>query len=173
MIKKEELLKIGRFSKPHGVKGELSILTEMDLFDNLEDPYIVCDIDGIMVPFFIEEYRYKGNSVILVKLEYVNSEESAHEFVSRDVYFPLSAMSDEDLEEQMTWDNFIGYTVTDTENGILGEITGIDESTMNILFQIDSQGKELLFPVAEELITGVDHKGKQLSVTSPEGLLDL
>lgn len=173
MIKQEEVVKIGRFAKPHGVKGEISLITESDVFEESEDPYIVCDIDGILVPFFIEEYRYKSNSVTLVKLECVDSEESAREFTGRDVYYPLEDMPEEDHITDVTWDSFIGYSVTDVEHGLLGEVTRVDESTMNVLMHIDYQGTELLFPAAEELIVDVDHPHKKITVALPAGLLEL
>jgi len=173
MIKKEDVFKIGRFAKPHGVKGELSLLTTSDLFDEAENPYLICDIDGILVPFFIEEYRFKSDSVTLVKLEYVDNEDAAREFVNRDVYYPLSEAHESDLVGDMTWDSFIGYTVTDEKHGLLGRITHVDESTINVLLQIDYKGTELLFPAVEELISDVDHPNKHMSVVLPEGLLDL
>lgn len=174
MIKKEEVFKIGRFAKPHGVKGELALLTNSDVFDEVDDLYIVCDIDGILVPFFVEEYRYKSEAVVLVKLEYVNSEEVAREFVNLDVYFPLDAVEEtDDLVGDMTWDSFIGYTVTDEKQGLLGKVVNVDESTINVLLKIDYKGEELLLPAVEELITDVDHPGKQMTVSLPEGLLDL
>lgn len=174
MIKQDEVFKIGRFAKPHGIKGELALLTSSDVFDDVEeDLYVVCDIDGIFVPFYIEEYRYKGDAVILVKLEYVNNEESAREFTNRDVYFPLDAVEESDLVGDMTWDSFIGYKVIDKQNGELGSIVDVDESTINVLLKIAYKGEELLLPAVEELITDVDHTDKLMTVSVPEGLLDL
>ena len=66
--RQEEVFKIGQFAKPHGIKGELSLLTQCDLFEETDDPYIVCEMDGILVPFFVEEYRYKSESVLLLTL---------------------------------------------------------------------------------------------------------
>ncbi len=173
MIKEEEVFKIGRFAKPHGVKGELSLLTNSEVFDEAEDPYLVCSIDGILVPFFIEGYRYKSDSVVLVKLEYVDTEEAAREFANLDVFYPLDAVDESDLVGDMTWDSFVGYTVSDAIHGLLGEITSVDESTANVLFEIDYKGEPLLFPAAEELIGSVDPATRQITVRAPEGLLDL
>ncbi|MDH6356632.1 ribosome maturation factor RimM [Parabacteroides sp. PF5-9] len=173
MINQEDTLKIGRFAKPHGVKGELALVTNYDLFEESDDPYLICDIDGILVPFYIEEYRYKGESIILVKLEYVDNEDSAREFINRDVYYPIAAMAADNLSEGITWDNFIGYTVSDKKHGLLGKVIHVDESTINVLLHIDYKGEELLFPAAEELITEIDHPNKQMTVFLPEGLLDL
>lgn len=173
MIKKEEVFKIGQFAKPHGVKGEISLLTTCDLFDDTEDPYVVCEIDGILVPFFVEEYRYKSDNVMLIKLEYVDTEDAAREFVNREVYYPLEGMEEDTLVGDMTWDSFIGYTVKDTREGLLGKITAIDESTINVLLHIDYKGDELLFPAAEELIVDVNHAEKEMTVALPDGLLEI
>ncbi|WP_099463266.1 MULTISPECIES: ribosome maturation factor RimM [Parabacteroides] len=173
MIREEEVFKIGQFAKPHGIKGELALVTNSDVFDDADDPYIVCDIDGILVPFFIEEFRYKSDNVVLLKLECVDNEDAAREFVNRDVYYPLDAVGDDDLAGNMTWDSFIGYTVADEHLGELGEISDVDESTVNVLFKVDYKGRELLFPAVEELITSINHADKHIVVSLPEGLLDL
>lgn len=173
MIKKEDVFKIGQFAKPHGIKGEISLITNSDVFDESDDPYIICEIDGILVPFFIEEYRYKTDTVVLLKLENVDSEQTAREFTNRDVYYSLDLVEDTDLVGDMTWDSFIGYRVSDHRAGELGCVTDVDETTANVLLRIDGQGKEILLPAAEELIVSVDHENKQMVVALPEGLLDL
>lgn len=45
-------------------------------------------MDGILVPFFVEDFRYKTDTVVLVKLEDVNSEEDARMFVGKEVFYP-------------------------------------------------------------------------------------
>ena len=173
MIKAEEVFKIGQFAKPHGIKGELSLVTNSDVLDDSEDPYVVCDMEGILVPFFVEEYRYKTDSVILVKLEGVDSEADARAFVNKEVFYPLDAVDADRLTDEMAWDNFIGYAVTDQHHGYLGTINDVDESTINVLLRIDHEGEELLIPAAEELITDVDHEARSLTVCLPEGFLDI
>lgn len=106
MIKKEDVFKIGQFAKPHGIKGEITLLTTSDVFDDSDDPFIVCEFEGILVPFFIEEYRYKSDSSILVKLENIDSELQAREFSNLEVYYPLDAAVG-DLVGDMTWDSFV------------------------------------------------------------------
>ena len=86
------------------------------------------------MPFFIEEYRYKTDTVMLVKLENVDDEKAAREFTNREVFFPLEDANEEDLVGDMSWDSFIGYTVIDERHGELGKITDVDETTINVLF---------------------------------------
>ena len=66
MIKKEEVYKIGLFNKPHGIHGELQFTFTDDIFDRVDCDYLICLLDGIFVPFFIEEYRFRSDSTALV-----------------------------------------------------------------------------------------------------------
>lgn len=172
MIEREELIKIGRFNKPHGVKGELSFTFTDDVFDRTDCPYIVCEIDGIFVPFFIEEYRFKSDTTALIKLEDVDNETEARPFSLLDVYFPKSYY-DTEAEEEAPGDYFIGFTVVDSELGELGEIVGVDDSTENVLFEIDHAGRELLVPAVDEFVCEIDEENRRLYMNIPEGLLDL
>ena len=83
------------------------MVTNCDLFDDVEDPCIICEIDGILVPFFIEEYRYKTDTVMLVKLENVDDEKAAREFTNREVFFLLEDADEEDLVGDMSWDRCV------------------------------------------------------------------
>ena len=50
MIKEQEVYKIGVIGKAHGVKGELSIQIDDDVFDRVDAEYLVLKLDGIFVP---------------------------------------------------------------------------------------------------------------------------
>lgn len=173
MITEEEVFKIGQFAKPHGIKGEISLITQYDVFDESDDSYIVCKMDGILVPFFIESYRYKGSSTILVKLEGVDSESDARIFSGKDVFCALDKIDKDALPDNILWENFIGYHVTDERYGNIGIVTGVDESTLNILLNINHNGQDILLPAVDEFIIEADNKTHELRVNIPEGLLDL
>ena len=74
MIKEDEVFKIGKFIKPHGIKGEISFAFDNDIFDKADCPYLICLIDGIYVPFFVKEYRFKGAETALITLEDITSD---------------------------------------------------------------------------------------------------
>ena len=137
MIKKDEVFKIGIFNKPHGVKGEISFTFTDDIFDRVECEYLVCLLDGIFVPFFIEEYRFRSDTTALVKLEGVDTSEKARMFTNVEVYFPKKYVGEEeDSDDIPTWNYFIGFKVEDVNHGELGEIVAVDDSTMNVLFAL-------------------------------------
>lgn len=173
MIRKEEVFKIGLFNKPHGVQGELSFTFTDDIFDRTDCEYLVCLMDGILVPFFVEEYRFRSESTALVKLEGVDSAEQARRFTNVEVFFPLSYVS-EDLSDELSWHFFLGYDMWEVHHGRLGILSDVDESTMNVLFIIETEkGEELLVPVCEEFIKDVDQNARKIVLNLPEGLLQL
>lgn len=171
MIKKEEVFKIGVINKPHGVKGEVSFSFTDDIFDRVEDcDYLILMMDGILVPFFWEEYRFKSDNVALVKFEGIDTAERARMFTNVEVYFPKKYMDEQD--EITSWNFFVGFQVNDVRHGALGEIVDVDDATMNVLFVIEKEGEELLLPAHEEFILDLDKKNRVLTVEVPEGLLD-
>lgn len=172
MIKKEDVYKIGVFNKPHGVKGEISFTFTDDIFDRVDCDYLICSMDGIFVPFFIEEYRFRSDTTALVKLEDVDTAEKARMFTNVEVYFPIEH-AEESEESELSWNFFVGFKVEDVHHGELGFITDVDNSTVNTLFVIDRQGEELLVPAQEEFIINMDTKQKKMTVNLPEGLLNI
>lgn len=172
MIRKEEVYKIGLFNKPHGVHGELLFTFTDDIFDRTEGGYVVCLLDGIFVPFFIEEYRFRSDTTALMKLEGVNSEKQARMFTNIEVYFPIKHM--EEIEpEEVTWSFFIGFRMEEVHHGYLGDIEEVDNSTINTLFIVSHGEEELLIPAQEKFIAGIDQKHRVITVDLPEGLLTL
>ena len=55
----------------------------------------------------------------------------------------------------------------------LGEITSYSESGTQILLVMDHQGYEVLFPLIDQIVLGIDKKTNQLVVKLPEGLIDV
>ena len=96
MIKAEEVYKIGRLGKAHGVKGEVSFQFDDDIFDRVDADYLVLDIDGILVPFFMEEYRFRSDTICLVKFKGVDTQQRAQELTGCDVFFPRALAEEGD-----------------------------------------------------------------------------
>jgi len=173
MIKRDELVKIGQIKKPHGIKGELSFNFTDDSFDESDCPFLICEIEGIFVPFRLEEYRFKSDTSALITLKTIDSEEKAKTLTGKDVYFLKKHISEESLNENLTWEYFIGFTLIDERHGKIGVVSAIDESTINTLFIIQTDEKELLIPANNEIITHINEEQKEIFVFLPDGLLEL
>lgn len=161
------------FNKPHGVKGEISFTFTDDVFDRADCEYLVCLLDGIFVPFFIEEYRFRSDTTALVKLEGVDTAEKARMFTNVDVYFPVKYAGEAEEADHYSWNYFVGFKVKDVRHGDLGTIVSVDDSTPNTLFIIENDNKELLMPAQGEFIRKMDNKKRIMTVEVPEGLLNL
>ena len=170
MIKQDDVYKIGRIGKPHGIKGELTMMVEDDVFDRVEGEYLILLIDGILVPFFIEDYRFRSEQSALVKFCDIDTQERASELTGCDVFFPRS-LSDSDDTDTPTWQEAIGYQVADDNSGkTLGTISYIDTSTANTLIELDNG---MLIPAAYEIIKDINTEQRLITMSLPEGLMEI
>ena len=169
MIREEEVYKIGRLGKTHGVRGEISFLFDDDVFDRVDADYLVLEVDGILVPFFIEEYRFKSDANALMKFDGIDTQERARELTGCDVYFPRSLAEGDDGD--ISWSVLVGFDIIDADSGnTIGHIASIDDTTLNILFCLDD-GR--LIPATDDLITAIDQQARTITMHIPEGLLEL
>jgi len=173
MIKREELIKIGQFKKPHGVKGEITFTFTDDSFEDSECPFFISEIDGIFVPFRIVDYRFTSGTAGMVRLKNLDSDLKVRFLSNKDIYFPKRYIVAGTSKDSYTWDYFIGFTLIDEHHGKIGTITDTDESTLNTLFVVETETDEILIPAADEMIVSVDEGKKELQVELPEGLLEL
>ncbi|MBQ7420089.1 MAG: 16S rRNA processing protein RimM [Prevotella sp.] len=168
MIRQEEVYKIGRLGKTHGVKGEISFQFDDDIFDRTDADFLVLEIDGILVPFFMEEYRFRSDSLALVKFCDIDTQQRAAELTGCDVYF-LRSLAEED--DTPTLNSLVGFDLVDAKGGKkVGTIAAIDDSTANVLFELED-GQ--LVPATDDLITQIDVHKKTIIMQIPEGLLDI
>ena len=169
MIKQEEVYRIGRLGKTHGVKGEVSLQFDDDIFDRVDADYLVLELDGILVPFFIEEYRFRSDTVALIKFEDVDTQQRANELTGCDVYFPRALAADDEGEVSLSL--LVGFYLVEANGGTtIGRIAAIDDTTANLLFELED-GR--LIPANDDLIRDIDTKRKTIKMEIPEGLLEL
>lgn len=175
MILKKEISAVGKFQKTHALKGELNAILDIDpeYFEN-GSPLIV-DTDGIYVPYFISSVRPKGSTSFLIKIDGIDSEEEASEFVNKEIYILSKDLTDLVDDEYIHEDELLQYQVIDDATGEkIGRIEGIEDSTANILLIVDN-GEEspVYIPYTEDFIKGIDESEKIIRMQIPDGLLDI
>ena len=169
MIKQEEVYRIGRLGKTHGVRGELSLQFDDDIFDRVDADYLVLELDGILVPFFIEEYRFRSDTVALMKFEDVDTQQRANELTGCDVYFPRALAANDEGDVSLSL--LVGFDLVEANGGTtIGRIAAIDDTTANLLFELEDG---CLIPANDDLIRDIDTKRKTIKMEIPEGLLEL
>lgn len=171
MIERSELIEIGKVVKTHGVDGEVvATIKPADIdFDATE--YLVCDIDGIYVPFFLESYRYKGNGSVILKFDDMDDMADTAVMINSRLYYPKENAGT-DTEHSHVTDTLCGYSIIISGEKI-GKVTSIDGTPENPLFVVEGGAKEYLIPAADDFVLNIDDEAKTLEMELPEGLLEL
>ena len=172
MIREEELHPIGKLTKPHGVKGEISLVTDYELADFSDNcdtaPFIVCNMDGIWTPFFIESYRKKNTTTTFVQFENLSSQESVKILSGKMAYVQSELLPPADNPPA---DSPIGYTIVDEQLGTIGQVISVDDSTLNVLLKVSYMNDSILIPAA--LVTSVQQNHQIMKVSLPEGFFSI
>ncbi len=168
----DSLQRIGRFGKPWGHQGHLTVHLDGCEVDELQGARaLFADIDGQKVPFFPTELREKGRDV-LVKFDDLHDPQAAAFLVGRDLFAPPGHFG-EPMGEAWDTEEFVGLAVQDERHGDLGTVTAIDGTPANPVLVVHKGPQEVLVPLAEDLIVDLDMEARRLVIRTPEGLVDL
>lgn len=173
MIREEDVYRIGRTGKTHGVRGEVTMTFSDDVFDRVDAEYLILSIEGILVPFFLEEYRLRSDETAIVKFCGIDTQEQARQLTNCEVFFPVT-LSDSG-SGKLNMNGLAGFEIRDCiYNKVAGTVCGIDTTTENALFEVrTSDGGKILIPATPELIREIDTDGRTITMDLPEGLLDI
>lgn len=163
MITTEQVISIGRITRTHGKRGEIQCLTANEYWDNAEATFLILSIENILVPFRVLNWRGKGSDSLIFQLDHINDEQSAQQLIGCQAYMLASDLSEEE-ELLPTWQSLTGYRVLDTDQGELGTIIHVDESTINTLITLDN---DQLIPLHEDFIIDIDQENKLLTICLP------
>ena len=165
--------KVGKISKPNGLRGEVNVILEPEAGNHIEpDHPLFIDIDGQRVPFFVEEVELVSRDQAIIKFEFIGSLDEARTVAGCSLYFdpahsPLPVSKADDLN------SVVGYLAYDRDLGELGMVSAYIPHSMNPVFVIDYQGKELLVPAVQDFIEQIDSQRQLLYLILPEGLTSL
>lgn len=163
--------KVGYILKPHGLKGEVTISIDPDApdFDDLKSIFI--EKNNRLIPHFIQEISVRGSKAF-VKFEDIDSPEAATS-ISKCALYLAKSTREKSGRGEFYDDEIIGFEVTDSTEGVLGNITEVVSAGPNKLLSVDHHGKEVLIPINSPFITGVNKSKKRITVTLPEGFLEI
>ncbi|MCC8424421.1 ribosome maturation factor RimM [Mucilaginibacter sp. UR6-11] len=171
-MKIEDCFRIGSILKTKGLKGEVQFYVDFDGLDAISFDAIFVEIAGKLAPFFVESVKYNQNNLAYLYLEDVDTIEKASALVKKDVYLP-NKLKPKKRKAEFTLKDLIDFTAVDENEGELGRITAIHEYPQQLIAAVTYKGCEVLFPLNEEIIVGIDVVKEILTVDLPEGLLDI
>jgi len=166
MNKETHLKKIGFVSKLNGFRGELVIASDDENF--IDEPFLFMKMDGIAVPFFVEDIFEKGGNVI-VKFEDVDDESQGSMYLNKEVFIEQH----EKEKPAISIKDLVNYHIVDASFGDLGPILRIDEFPQQEIAVCEVNEKQILIPLNNDFIDEIDDENRQIMMSLPDGLIDL
>ncbi|MBO4906945.1 MAG: 16S rRNA processing protein RimM [Bacteroidaceae bacterium] len=174
MVHEEDIYSIGYITRTHGVRGEVAFRFTNDVWDRVEADYLFCRIDGLPVPFFLEEWRFRSDDTALLKFEDIDNVDQAQQLIGCEVLFPLALTPSDDNEIELTWPMLRGFKVINNEDQLLGTVDEVYDQTENVLIEVASPNDDsILIPAHEQFIERADHSSRTLYVHVPDELIQL
>ncbi|MBO7595316.1 MAG: 16S rRNA processing protein RimM [Salinivirgaceae bacterium] len=166
----QDFVEVGKIVKTHGVNGE--IIVELDNPAILEDTTepVVLEIEGLRVPFFIEQAKAVSAQRARVQFDCTHTEQRAKTLVGCRVFVSPDLLDNAD-DEFASPTALVGFSVIDKQHGDLGAIQSIDNLNINPIMVVGE--KQTLIPFHPDFVTKIDFRKKQVKVSVPEGLLNI
>lgn len=169
-------VKIGKTTKPHGLKGELKVhIDEAYVEDFLRSKALFLKSGVNFLPHFLKQVR--GGAFLIAHFEEANSRSEAEKLAGREIYLRnTDIIADEDRElvvEELSYAWVKGFTIIDENLGEIGIIKSIEEFPQQEMALVDYREKERMIPLHDRLIVEVNESEKVIKVELPEGLLAL
>ena len=163
---------LGHVTKLHGLNGGVSIHLDVDYpkdYEKLESVFV--ELNNRLVPFFVESLRITKDKAT-VKFEDIDSIEQAQRLIKCRIFLPLAQLPN--LEsDQFYFHEIIGFRVVDKNLGELGLVKTVYDSPNQDLISMDYKDREVLIPIIDEIVLGVDRKESIIHTSLPNGLLDI
>jgi 16S rRNA processing protein RimM len=164
---------LGKIVKKYSFKGELLAKLDTDepaIYENLDAIFI--DLNNTLIPFFVQKSQLHKSDLLRLKFDDIDNEEDAEELLKSDLYLPLELLPK--LEgDKFYFHEIINFQLVDENFGHVGIVTGVNDSTAQALFEVDREGIEILIPINDDFIKKIDRVNKNITVNTPEGLIEL
>lgn len=163
-------LAVGRVSRAHGIKGEVSmeIMTDFpERFETAEWFYIGDEQEA--APYRLESYRWHQQKLLLT-FAGVATRTEAEQLTGQFVQIPIEeAMPLEEGDFYLF--QLIDLEVVTTTQEILGHVTDILETGANDVFVVQNDAQEMLLPDIPDVVKSIDLEQKQIVVELIDGLI--
>ena len=160
------LIRVGRIGKPHGVRGEVTVLVETD-DDSRFQPGAVLHRDAGPDLVVLRSRRHRDQGMI-VAFDSV-PDRNAAEVLRGTVLRAEAAARRPTLPGEFWAADLLGLVAVSPEGTVLGEIGGVESGVgQDRLVVITPEGKRVLIPFVAALV-GEPTEGR-LEITDPGGL---
>ncbi len=165
-MNREPTVVVGRITRPHGLKGELSVLVLSEVEGRFAEGAVVYLEDGRALT--VDSAR-SHRSGLLVKFREVPDRTTAERLARKVLAVPES--SSPELPEGSWWDHqLVGCEVVTESGGALGTVREVIHTAANDVWSAVSDDGETLIPALKDVVVSVDTAGKRIVVREVPGL---
>ena len=160
-------IRIGKITRPHGLKGEFRVYPYTDDVQTFLD-YEKVFIEGVEEPFFIEKSRL-SNRIFICKLRGYDKIEDIEKFVNKFLFIDYLEKRKMEDGEYLVGD-LIGLEVYEDGN-LIGKVDDIlSYPVSDIIKVITTEGKELMIPNIGEFVKKIDIDSQKIEVKLIKGM---
>lgn len=171
-MRKEDTYFLGKITRKHGLSGQVVLKLDTDqpeFYNQLESIFV--EINGLLVPFFIETQKWQKNDTKIIALKNAN-EKMVEQVLGKNVMMPLSTLP-QLTGNQFYYHEIIGFQLLDENEKSFGEIQSVNDQSPQHYFITNLKGKEIVVPIVKDWILNVDRIQKKIQMQLPEGLLEV
>lgn len=171
-MNRDDFFQAGKVIKPSGSSGDviLSFNKEITNLKKTESAFIL--LQGNLIPFFIDRIESRGRNQYLVSFLDVRTGEEVTPLLGASVFLPNSMQPRKRPGKHYDFD-LEGFRVIDRNFGEIGTVSGVLELPMQELLEVSHQGKQILIPLADEIVEELDEHSKTIYIRAPEGLIEI
>jgi 16S rRNA processing protein RimM len=165
---KMDFTDIGVIVKPHGLKGEFVVKLEQTDFKIAQTfKTVYLEQFGSKVPYILESVDSLKIDRVKFKVKGIDSSEMAEPLRG------IRVFQESDLLPEIDVVDFTGYLVIDAEGNDIGEIIEVIENPAQDILIVQYDGREVMIPLNEDLLLGINQDENLIQIDIPDGLLDL
>ncbi len=165
------MIQVGKLVSTHGLGGRLVFAHNQPDSDWLtQETVLYLETEpGRFLPFFIEAFSVWDKARYRVQLEGVTDLESAKALQGVPVWLK-EPPSNRPVDGPASW---VGFSLIDQKKGRLGPIADVIPMGPQWIAQLFMEGREVLIPLAEDLIVEINPRNQWIRMNLPDGLLEI
>ncbi len=167
----DQYVHVGKVTKPHGIRGDLKIISFSDEPDNFQDypELVLVDRSEQMSEYTVTKCRSQGRFAV-VSLKGVTTRNQSEALVGMQVWVAESYLPELD-DSEFYWRDAMGKQVVTATGQEIGRLINIFDAGGRDMMVVQTEQGEVLIPGQAEFIVEMNESG--IVVDLPPGLLEV
>ncbi len=160
-------VQVARIGKPHGIKGEVTVLVLTDAPDSRFAVGAQFDVEPATIgPLTVKSSRW-NKDILLLGFEGTATRNEAELLRGATLFFE----SDDDEDDDAWYEHELLDLEVRVGKSVVGKVTGLrTQAVQDLLIVEDADGDEVLVPFVDEIVPEVNIEDGYVLLTPPAGL---